>query len=139
MKKLIIIFLLTLPIAASQSGTLTIAITNLENTDGMLLVALFNKEEGFPEDENSAIRKSRISAGGNTVVTYKNLPYGTYAVTVLHDENNNGKMDTKLLVMPAEGVGTSNNPKLTGPPSFSKSKFELNTEQKSITIKMMYL
>jgi len=36
---------------------------------------------------------------------------GRYAVSVFHDENSNGKMDTNFIGIPREGVGASNNAK----------------------------
>lgn len=138
MKKLIILLLITLPLTAAQTGTLTVTVTNLRTTEGVIKIALFNSEKGFPKIEN-AIRKSEIPANGKTTVTYNNIPYGTYAITVMHDENGNGKLDTKMMVIPAEGVGTSNNPKLTGPPSFKKAKFEFNSEKKTVVITLAHL
>ena len=40
-----------------------------------------------------------------------NLPAGNYAVQVMHDENENNKLDTNFMGMPIEGYGFSNNPR----------------------------
>ena len=51
---------------------------------------------------------------------------GNYAVNILHDENNNGKID-KGLILPKEGIGFSNYSSigLTNRPNFKKANFEL--------------
>ena len=75
----------------------------------------------------------------NNIVTLEieNIEAGTYAVSLFHDENNNGVLDTKgLFEMPSEPYGFSNNPSiLFGPPSFEKCKLSLNID-KQISIKL---
>ena len=59
-------------------------------------------------------------------VEYAFLPAspGVYAVGMLHDENNNGKMDTDMLGIPKEGYGASNDARGSfGPPSVNDARF----------------
>lgn len=56
-------------------------------------------------------------------LVFQNLKYGKYAVTVFHDENDNGTLDHNLLRMPAEPLGFSNGFQLglfSGLPNFEK-------------------
>ncbi|KXK35986.1 MAG: hypothetical protein UZ06_CHB003000174 [Chlorobi bacterium OLB6] len=71
--------------------------------------------------------------------TFTDLPEGTYAVSVLHDENNNGKIDKKFIV-PKEGIGFSRITSigLTNRPNFKKASFQL-TGNKKITIHIIYM
>lgn len=70
---------------------------------------------------------------------FKDLPQGTFAVTVLHDENNNGKMDKKFFGMPKEGYGASDNPKKKmRAPNFNEAKFSLNGSEQTIKIALIY-
>jgi len=49
---------------------------------------------------------------------------GKYAVSVFHDENSNGKLDTNFLGIPREGVGASNNAKgHFGPRNSARQRF----------------
>ena len=76
----------------------------------------------------------------NAKVVFNNLPEGSYAVTVLHDENNNGKIDKKfMLPLPKEGVGFSNyiDFGLSNRPNFKDASFNLNSD-KTITVKVIY-
>jgi len=73
--------------------------------------------------------------------TFRNLPEGTYAANILHDENKNGKIDKKfMLPLPAEGIGFSNYESigLSNRPKFSKASFGLN-KNLTVNIKVIYL
>jgi uncharacterized protein (DUF2141 family) len=139
---LTLILFLFIPVGTftQQTATISVTITGFQSDNGIANIALFNSKNGFPAEVDKAFKKAELSISNKKAkTTFTGIPYGTYAITVLHDENKNGKLDTKLLVIPAEGVGTSNNPKLTGPPSFNQSKFEVNKSELAISIKMMYL
>ena len=83
------------------------------------------------------IKNVVITDDGATVL-FENIPNGTYAIAVVHDENDNKKMDTNFFGIPKEGYGVSNNkyPKMSEP-SFDDAKFSLK-EDKEISIKMKY-
>ena len=67
-------------------------------------------------------------------MTFENIPEGTYAVSIFHDENNNDKLDSNFIGIPKEDYGCSNNAKgFMGPPKWKDAKFELNSD-KTITI-----
>ncbi|GIV39066.1 MAG: hypothetical protein KatS3mg033_0866 [Thermonema sp.] len=127
---------------AQNRGNLHIEITNLRNHRGHVLVSLFAEEgkKGFPDEPAQAYRKAKVPIENlKAVVHFENLPHGTYAVAVLHDENDNGKMDKNFLGIPTEGFAFSNNVRpVFGPPSFHKAAFELNRRSKTLLIKMLY-
>jgi uncharacterized protein (DUF2141 family) len=129
------------PFSETLTGILSVRILNVRSPQGELVVALFNAQKGFPGKLDTAFRKTAITADGAVHETaFDNVPYGTYAVTVRHDENSNGKLDTNFIGMPEEGVGTSNNPRTRfGPPSFNDARLELDRETMVIEITMKYL
>ena len=49
------------------------------------------------------ILKGKI-INGSAAITFNNLPAGRYAVNILHDEDNDGKIK-KGLILPKEGIG----------------------------------
>jgi uncharacterized protein (DUF2141 family) len=71
-------------------------------------------------------------------VTFKDLSAGKYAVNILHDEDNNGKIK-KGLILPKEGIGFSNfqSISLGNKPNFKKASFEINAD-KFLTVKVIY-
>jgi uncharacterized protein (DUF2141 family) len=72
-------------------------------------------------------------------VELKDMKPGTYAVSIVHDENNDGKMNQVMGIgPPKEGVGCSNS--TGGMPKWKESKFKLESgENKKLSIKVVYL
>lgn len=125
----------------ADNYSLTVQVANLRNSNGLMQFALYNKEGSIPDEhyENYyKILKGKIIDGSSTI-TFKNIPLGKYAVNILHDENNNGKID-KGFILPIEGVGFSNYQSvgLTNRPNFSKASFDLK-ENKTISVKVIYM
>ena len=104
---------------------LTIQVTGLRNNNGHVLVSLFDREEGFPEKQELALRKQQLEIKNRKAIAqFDSLPAGDYAIAILHDENNDAKMNSNWLGLPKEGYGFSNNVMSTfGPPSFNKAAF----------------
>jgi len=126
--------------AENPVGRIEVCIDNVRSTNGIVGVALFNAKKGFPDKNTMAIEGLSVPAGKRCEVVFENVPFGTYAVSVLHDENGNGKMDKGFLGIPKEGFGTSNNPEIKmGPPTFSDSSFDLENTRLTLNISMKYL
>lgn len=130
----------TLPSVTEKESDLKIEITGLRDDKGYVLLSLYNKQDGFPQNALGAYWKTRQTIkDGKAYFMYKALPAGTYAIAVLHDENANLKMDTKFFGLPKEGYGFSENPRLWfGPPSFKNASFQHSSEQ-HLTISMRYM
>lgn len=80
-----------------------------------------------------------VSARSDMVLEFTDVPPGTYAIALLHDENGNGRAD-RVLMVPREGFGFSRNaPVRMGPPSFDSAAFQVGTSAVSHTIRMRYL
>lgn len=125
-----------------DTTTLTVRVTGARNAKGKIGVTLFRDAQGFPDDASKAIRQQSAEIDPKTMsaqVTFKDIPQGTFAVSVLHDENGNGKMDKNFVGMPKEGYGASNNPKKKRrAPTFDEAKFSLNSSEQSIEITLIY-
>ncbi|WP_462152973.1 DUF2141 domain-containing protein [Pseudoalteromonas xiamenensis] len=109
---------------------LTVRIENVQNTDGKLLVLLHDNSESYYADDNVKKNGARYFAmkavvpqTPTTLVQFKDIPAGRYAVSVVHDEDDDGKLDRMVfpfLGMPSEPYALSNNTYNT----FSKGDFE---------------
>ncbi|MEQ8808049.1 MAG: DUF2141 domain-containing protein, partial [Imperialibacter sp.] len=109
MKNLLMMILLLAGIesqAGDNQGRLVVKVTNLGDLKGQVMVGLFDKEDNFLKKPIKGI-SAKATAEGQELV-FENLPYGEYAVSVIHDENENGELDT-FLVIPTEPYGFSNN------------------------------
>lgn len=126
--------------AEARSGTLTVKASGFRSETGKAVAALFISPEGFPSKGEKAFRREYAEIrGGAAVFVFSGLPYGRYAVSVLHDENSNGRLDATWLGLPREGVGASNDPaSRLGPPSFKAAAFELLSEKMQIGISVRY-
>ncbi len=126
--------------AWENTGSITIRIPNLRNADGLLGVALFRTDQGFPEDSSKAFALTGMKLNQTAPeIVLKDVPYGVYAVCVLHDENANMEMDKNWIGIPKEGFGASNNPKISmGPPEFEESNFVLDSRGMALVIDMNY-
>lgn len=119
---------------------LTVEVHHLRNNKGIVQFALYNKDGSIPDEDFEKyykILKGEIVNGSSTI-TFKNIPSGKYAVNILHDENENGRID-KGFVLPIEGIGFSNFQSigLSNRPNFEKASFELNVDKK-IEVKVIY-
>ena len=95
----------------------------------------------LPEKAEKAIaRTSSEISERRAVCQFTGLSPGTYAVSVFHDENSNGKVDTKFMGIPREGVGASNNAKgHLGPPKFDAAAFRFPGGHLDLKITVTYL
>ena len=121
---------------AGEMGTLTIEATGLENSEGFLMVALYNSRESYEGGLDLAMVKERMAIVDRQArVVLKGLPYGWYAASLFHDENGNAELDSNLLGLPKEAYGFSNNARSAfGPPDFDKVKFEVNRPRVVISV-----
>ncbi|TXD49262.1 DUF2141 domain-containing protein [Polaribacter sp. IC073] len=125
-----------------DSYSLTIKTNGLENSKGSVIVALYNREGSIPDQKlKKYYRKVNVPIiNKKAEAIFNNLPKGLYAVTLIHDENKNEKLDTKfLLPLPKEGIGFSNYEDfgLSNRPSFNKASFNL-IKDTIITIQVIY-
>ena len=128
--------------AAKQGAArtqLTVRVTHLSNDKGRVAVALFASPDDFPKQERALLGRVVRIEQKRASVTFRDLRPGVYAVAVLHDENENSKMDFNLLGMPLEGYGFSNDASaLFGPPSFEDAAFRLKARPSFVSIKTRY-
>ncbi len=137
MKKysLLIFFAFYTGIAYAQ--TLTITIGNIKNDAGQISLAVYNTEKEYMK--KPFVVKSTKAVKGTVEINIEGLAAGTYAITIMHDANDNKKLDSNLIGMPKEGFGFSNNAMGSfGPPSFEKAKFEFANSSR-ISIDLKYL
>lgn len=120
-----------------QPATISIDITEIPAIQGVVRIALFNKEEGF-RDENFAFRKELFPVKSKQATwEFRDVPPGKYAVAVYHDAENNGKLDTNFFGIPTDAYGFSNNAMgMFGPPDFEDASFVVAGGVRKISIKL---
>jgi len=121
------------------TGRLEIRFTGIRDGKGLIAIGVNRSPEGWPRKPHLEFNweKGKL-VNGIFTATIRDLPYGTYAVSVLDDENSNLEMDM-VLGIPKEGWGFSMNPpfKLSAP-GFEDCSFELSEPLQKITIDLRY-
>src|ERR1017187_1230148 len=126
--------------STENKGNLRVVVTNMRSQKGQIGFSLYNNKEGFPHPEEALITSFIIVNGNATEFIFTNIEFGTYAVSVFHDENDDKVLNSNFLGIPTEGVGVSNNAKGSfGPPKFNDAKFEFNKSEQTMTISLSYL
>lgn len=120
--------------------SLTVVVHGLKNSEGSVQFALYDREGSLPDQKFKnyhQIKRSTISRGDSRTTFFDLVP-GTYAVSVLHDENGDGKIEMGL-VLPKEGIGFSNfrSIGLSNRPNFRRASFPLERDS-TLVVDMIY-
>lgn len=110
---LVLADLSTVAFAQSACPGIHVKILAIRNSTGSVACALFESPAGFSiEFLRSATNVMVIKVRKTQArCDFEDIPPGTYALAVIHDENVNGKLDTNRLGTPTEGYGFSNDAK----------------------------
>lgn len=107
-----------------EEKKLTVEITNVTSEEGQIILAIYNSSENY--DKRIAFEEVKLKPEMDSVIFETNVPDGEYLVMLVHDVNNNGKLDTSFIGMPKEPVGLSNYDGKGIPGKFKKHKFSVN-------------
>ena len=121
-----------------QTTSLEVDVSNIKSGKGSTRVGLFKTEKEFLK--KAAEGKVVKSSAGIVTVIFENLPAGDYGLSVIHDENENGELDSNAFGIPKEGFGFGNNAMGTfGPPSFEAAKVVIGNQPVKQIIKLKYM
>jgi len=115
-------------------------VDGLRNHQGQVCLSVFAASKDFPSKTANAVQSQCLKITDTPLrVTLRQLPLGSYAVAVLHDENSDGKANQTFLGVPKEGFGFSRNPIIRfGPPKFANSAIPVRGSTKNILIQLRY-
>ncbi len=105
----------------TEHTRIEVEVMNLGSDEGLVVVGLY-------ASENQWLKKVKLGThatikNGRATAVFENVPTGTYAISLYHDEDNDGKLDS-LFGIPTEDTGSSNNaPAKFGPPKWGDAKF----------------
>jgi uncharacterized protein (DUF2141 family) len=88
--------------------SLAVSIKNLSPPTGTIEVTLFNSAETFMKEPYRQ-QSGKSNEKGEFITEFTDLTSGEYAVVVVHDANDNGKLDTGFLGFGGESYRFSNN------------------------------
>ena len=127
---------------AGRSAILKVRIDGLRSTRGKILAYVWNQGDGFPSEKQKTLTIAEVAIRGGQAEVDVEVPASEkrLAISVMHDENGNGKMDSNVLGIPLEGYATSNNVphSMIGPPRFKDAEFMIREATAVVRIKMLY-
>jgi uncharacterized protein (DUF2141 family) len=125
------LLLCCLPAAAA---TIDVHVANTAGGKGNVNVAVCDRERFLKQ---CAYTGSVPARDGETVVTIKGVPAGTWAVLAYQDENANGELDRNLIGIPSENYGFSREARERfGPPSFDDAAMPVRDETTTATVRL---
>ena len=140
-KKIISVFIFILFSVLINAQILTVEISNIRNTKGNICFAVFSDKSGFQKEKpyiNKSYSKSNVKNG--KLIVQINIKPGIYGISILDDENKNGKMEYNRIRIPKEGFGFSNYyHKGLMKPKFKDFEFEIKDKDISVKVKMKYI
>lgn len=121
-------------------NALEVTITGIASAKGAVRLALCPPDAGFPDCGAKALRSTTLPiVAGQAHGRLTGIPAGTYAISVFHDANANGRLDT-FLGIPREGYGFSGNPPFRPrAPRFDEAEIALAAPGGRADIKLRYI
>ena len=122
--------------AQAELGRMLVQMTGFESDAGHARVALVNRREQFLSRDLAPFRSAAVPIRDKQAhVVFEQLPQGEYAISVFHDANDNGELDSNLLRIPKEAYGFSNDARGTfGPPGYDAARFRFDRPQQRVAI-----
>jgi uncharacterized protein (DUF2141 family) len=138
MKTFIVVVFLLAGLDLRAQSNLEVVVKNINEAKGNIRVGIFKDDNTFLKD--ALLGKVVKASTGELKVVFENVPGGTYALSVIHDANENGELDSNMIGIPKEGFGFSNDAMGTfGPPKFEKASIKVGPDVKSVIITMRYM
>lgn len=130
--------LLPRPVQANEGrGRVVVEAEGFRSARGDALYALFRTGTGFPREPLEAERRLLGTiAQDHSRVVFEDVEPGEFAISVLHDEDQDRELKKGMLGIPREGIGFSRDARgRMGPPKFKDAKLTL-TEGQSVTVRI---
>ena len=84
----------------ATAGDLAVEVRGIAQAKGDVLIAMYNKSDTWLKN---ALRQVKVAAQKGSITTqFKDLPEGDYAISLFHDENVNGRMDSNYMGIPLQ-------------------------------------
>lgn len=121
-----LLLLIVLNNPVNPNPELELEIHGIETDAGFIEIGIYNSGEHFLEEGKTFKTYTIPVKNKKASINISDLPEGNYAITLYHDENEDGKCNLNFLGIPKEPYAFSNNfkPKFSAP-SFKDCTFSL--------------
>jgi uncharacterized protein (DUF2141 family) len=148
---LVAVILAGLSAAPALAAELRLTVKGVRSDNGEILIALYDDPKGYQSalanaatrglmpDSGRLIGTSIRAVAGSQSTVFTQLPPGRYAILVIHDENDNGRLDENALGVPTEGYGFGNDAQgFLSAPSFDAAAVTIGDADVSTSITLIY-
>jgi len=138
---LIVSILSSLYTTPTNEGEFILYVEGIKEIRGNIGILVFDKNTGFPEKAENAVFELEVKVTAKEMkLNLGKLPFGEYAIALVHDINANKTLDKNMLGIPKEPFGFSNNRSIFwGLPDFEDAAVSFHSELKETTIKLIEL
>ena len=124
---------------SAEPSFVDVSVAGLRSDRGTLRACMTRAPAHFPDCSGDPNAITSSVPAGAKFIRFASVPQGNWALSVLHDENGNGKLD-KFLGVPKEGIAFSRNPTLLmGPPAFKSVSMAVGPDGVRAQVKVQYL
>ena len=125
----------------AQTQTTQVTISGIRSGNGQILINVFKDNATYDKEKpvKTFVFDKKGLVDGKLVVPCPLEP-GVYGLTLVDDENSNGKIDKNLMGMPKEGFGFSNFfMEKMKKPAFDDFKVDLSSANAPVGIRIKYM
>lgn len=124
--------------APAVAGDVTVTLNGVEARGGQILASLNGPDTFLRGAGEYGVVVSGDQAGTITLV-FQDVAPGEYALSVMHDENGDGRMGMSPMGMPEEGFTFSNGAAMQGMPTYGAHKFTVGADGAALTETLYYM
>ena len=112
--------------AQAHALDLTVEVSGARSDKGFVMAAIYADAASWMKQ---SLRGERVAAGERTLLVFRNLAPGTYALALYQDENGNGQLDRNIAGLPTEPYGFSRDARaMMSAPKFDAAAVELQAD-----------
>lgn len=115
---------------SARAADLELAVSGITQSQGQIMVAVYADAASWLAKPVAVARAQAVEQkDGRLVISLYKVPVAdasSVALSIFHDVNGNGRLDTNAMGMPTEPYAFSNNASgMFGPPSFEKAQVSI--------------
>jgi uncharacterized protein (DUF2141 family) len=122
---------------AQEKFDLKVVVTNIKIQKGLVVIGIYDNPTEYLK-KGKAYKLSSHQVNGNQLeINVKNIPKGTYAISLYQDVNSDAEFNTNVVGIPLEPYGFSNGfNRKWSKPTFDDCKFEFK-DSKTVKIELI--
>jgi uncharacterized protein (DUF2141 family) len=123
---------------SAHAANITVTVDGLRNANGTVRLELDGSDAAWNNKDKPTAMGNVQAAAGAVSYTFKDVPPGTYGLSVYQDEDNSGKLRVNVIGVPKEGYGFSNNLSLMRAPTFREAQFTVADQDATVLIHLKH-